>query len=206
MNIHSISPVEVLGHICVDGRVLERSVCMDARYRACVLLSLSWWVVQKGDLYLSQGGVGEDGGPGSMADSAGRSTAPMAAAGEAPVVWWAVQEGTEAQLAHLQVASSTWAKAAVCRERALGTATAIVPWHAGAHFRDLPSLSMLLWSSCCPRICRDCSVNTSALCWTLGACNRQPVLCLKNKLGGAWLSVYTDVELREEQSLSRLRG
>lgn len=95
----------------------------------------------------------------------------MAAAGEAPVVWWAVQEGTEAQLAHLQVASSTWAKAEVCRERALGTATAIVPWHAGAHFRDLPSLSMLLWSSCCPRICRDCSVNTSGL-WGLATGNQ----------------------------------
>lgn len=69
--------------------------------------------------------------------------------------------GTEGQLAHLQVASST--KAAVCQEeRALGTATAIVPC-AGAHFGALPSLSEVLWSSCCPRICGVWSVSTSDL-------------------------------------------
>lgn len=72
----------------------------------------SCWVVQKGDVYLSQGGEGEDVGPDSMADGVGQSTAPMAAAWEAPVVWWA-----EGQLAHLQVASST--KAAVCQRRGL---------------------------------------------------------------------------------------
>lgn len=38
----------------------------------CSFLS-SWGAVQKGDVYLSQGGVGKDGGPGSVSDSAGRA-------------------------------------------------------------------------------------------------------------------------------------
>lgn len=136
----------------------------------------SCWAVQKGDVYLSQGGVGEDGGPGSMADSAGKSTAPLAAAWEAPVVWWAVCEGTEVSWLICR-----WARAAVCQEeRALGTATAIIPWCAGALFGALPSLSEVSWSSCCPRSCGGCSVSTSDLCWTLRGYNRQPVLCLKN--------------------------
>lgn len=124
----------------------------------------SCWAVQKGDVYLSQGGVGEDGGPGSMADSAGKSTAPVAAPWEAPVSWWAVHGGPEGQLPHLQVASSTWAKLQCQEERALGTATAIAPWCAGAHFGAVPSLSEVPWSSCCPRICGGWSVSTSDLC------------------------------------------
>lgn len=125
----------------------------------------SWGAVQKGDVYLSQGGVGKDGGPGSVSDSVGKSTAPVAAAWEAVVAWWAVHEGTKGQLARLQVASSTWAKAAVCQEeRALGTATAVVPWCGAAHFRALPSLSEVSWSRCCPMICQAWFVSTSDLC------------------------------------------
>lgn len=87
-----------------------------------------------------------------------------------------------------------WAKAAVCQEeRAVGTASDVVPRCAGAHFGALPSLSEVSWSSCCPRVCAEL--------W--GLATGSQFLALKTIFG--WCLAFCDVKLRGEQSLSRLK-
>lgn len=62
VNIHGMLHMEVLGsgHVCGDGHVLERSPWTPVTEDLCPFLC-SWWAVQKGDVCLSQRGMGRMG-------------------------------------------------------------------------------------------------------------------------------------------------
>lgn len=124
---------------------------MDTSYRASVLLSLLLvGGAERRCVYLSQGGVGEDGGPGSMADSVGKSTALWLQLGKLLVHGGQCREGQRAA-----GSSAGGLKLQRARRRGLWAHHCHGSSSGGAHFGALPSLSEVLWSSCCPRICQS---------------------------------------------------
>lgn len=192
-----------MGHVCVDGRVLERSVCMDTKCGASVLLSLSW--CRKEMCICPREGWVRMGGLAPWLAVLGGAQPPWLQLGKLLLyggqckkgqrLSWLICRWPQARGLKLQCARrGLWAQplpsfpgmlvliSELCHHCQCCCGAAAAPGSAGA------ALSMLL---------------ISAGLW--GACNRQPVLSLKNKLGGAWLSVHSGVELREEQSLGRLR-